>query len=76
MGEAKWTEKVPTVSFLQETLDQLIAKGTPYPLAADMSIYYVLFIPEKPKAKMLWPENVYILDASDVIFHTHDISSE
>ena len=71
MGEAKWTEKVPSVAFLQEVLSQLIAKGTPYPITEDMTVYYILFIPEKPKVKMQWPKNVYIFDAEDVIFHTH-----
>ncbi len=73
VGEAKWTEKVPSVAFLQEVLSQLIAKGTPYPITEDMTVYYILFIPEKPKVKMQWPKNVYIFDAEDVIFHTPHI---
>lgn len=67
LGEAKWTEKIPSTQFIEHTMNQLIAKGAPYPLSKYAKVYYVIFVPEKPKVYLNLPENIFILDAQNVI---------
>jgi len=67
IGEAKWTEKKPTVHWIQNTIQELKNKGIPpvkrHPHA---QIHYVLFIPEKPKQLKL-PTDVRVVEAKDII---------
>jgi AAA+ ATPase superfamily predicted ATPase len=67
IGEAKWTEKKPSVQWIYKTIQELKSKGIPpvkrHPEAI---LHYVLFIPEKPKGLML-PPDVRIVEAKDVI---------
>jgi AAA+ ATPase superfamily predicted ATPase len=68
LGEAKWTEKTPSIQFIEKTMRQLIAKGEPYSYQLPMTKYYLIFVPEKPMEAFHLPENVFLLDAEDVIF--------
>lgn len=67
IGEAKWTEKKPSVRWVQKTLQELQGKGIPpvkrHPHA---EVCYVLFIPEKPTA-FTPSSNVRIVDAKELI---------
>lgn len=67
IGEAKWTEKAPTVKWVQNVISELKHKGIPpiqrHPRA---QIRYALFLPEKPKLLNL-PPDVRLIDAKEVI---------
>lgn len=67
IGEAKWTEKKPSVQWIYKTIQELKNKGIPpverHPNA---QIYYVLFIPEKPQQLKL-PSDVRVVDAKEII---------
>ncbi len=67
IGEAKWTEKKPSVPWINRTIQELKSKGIPpvkrHPNA---QLHYVLFVPEKPKGLSL-PTDVRIIDAKEVI---------
>ena len=67
IGEAKWTEKKPSVHWVNKTIQELKSKGIPpvkrHPNA---QLHYVLFIPEKPKGLSL-PSDVRVVDAKEVI---------
>lgn len=67
IGEAKWTEKKPTLQWIRQRIQELKSKGIP-PVNRNMKaqMHYVLFIAEKPKNLVL-PPDVAILDAKDVI---------
>jgi len=67
IGEAKWTEKKPSVQWIYKTINELKSKGIPpvkrHPNA---QLHYVLFIPEKPK-ELLLPPDVRVIGAKEVI---------
>jgi AAA+ ATPase superfamily predicted ATPase len=67
IGEAKWTEKKPSVQWVYKAIQELKSKGIPpvkrHPKA---QLRYVLFIPEKPKGLSL-PPDVYVIEAKEVI---------
>ena len=46
---------------------ELISKGSPSFHSNFANIYYVIFVPEKPKNKKILSNNIFIVDASDVI---------
>jgi hypothetical protein len=68
LGEAKWSEKIPSASDLESLLHQLIAKGTSVPFQESTTFYYAIFVPEKPKEKINLPKNTFVLDAKEVIW--------
>ncbi len=67
IGEAKWTDSIPSIRATQSIINELKNKGIP-PVERHPSghILYVLFLPEKPK-KIELPPDVIILTAEDVI---------
>jgi AAA+ ATPase superfamily predicted ATPase len=65
LGEAKWLDKTPSVQNIERILQELMSKGTVN--QSYETIYYVIFVPEKPKEPMKLSENVFVLDANDVI---------
>lgn len=67
IGEAKWTAKTPTTSFIHKTIAQLQNKGIPPIKRNDhMSVLYVLFVSGKPKNLKI-PKGVKIVDAKEII---------
>ncbi len=67
VGEAKWTEKVPTARWTEQVIAELKQKGIP-PVKRNpkAQIRYVFFLPEKPKSIPL-PPDVRLVDAKEVI---------
>lgn len=67
VGEAKWIDKTPPLSWIEKTIMDMEKKGFP-PVTRNprASFYYGLFIPEKPK-KLDLPPNVKVVDAKEVI---------
>ncbi len=67
IGEAKWTLKPPSASWIYRMIEELKKKGIP-PIQRDprTQFVYVLFVPEKPKQLTL-PKGVKVLDAQAVI---------
>jgi AAA+ ATPase superfamily predicted ATPase len=67
IGEAKWTLKAPSRSWVYQTIEELKNKGTP-PIQrrAQMQFKYALFLSQKP-AGFQAPPGVSILDARDVV---------
>ncbi len=67
IGEAKWTEKRPTVGWVHKQIQALKSKGIP-PVKRNpqAQLEYVLFIPEKPKNGS-WPRDVKVVDAKEII---------
>jgi len=67
IGEVKWTEKKPSVQWINQTIQELKGKGIPpikrHPKA---QLHYVLFVPEKPKQIAL-PSDVTLVEAKEVI---------
>jgi hypothetical protein len=49
-----------------KTIEELKRKGLPAGMPSYASIYYALFIPEKPKHLML-PPHVKVFDAEEVL---------
>jgi|688.fasta_scaffold13698_9 AAA+ ATPase superfamily predicted ATPase len=67
IGEAKWTAKTPTASFIHNTIEELKQKGLPsIERQEDHKLIYGLFLPESPK-KIILPKNVKLIDAQEVI---------
>ena len=67
IGEAKWTKKRPTLSWVYRTIDELKNKEIPpVKRPPDVKLRYVLFIPEKP-TKMNLSEDVRVVDAREII---------
>lgn len=67
IGEAKWTSKVPTATWIYKTIEELRNKGRPpVQYHKEAKIIYALFIPEKPKHLNL-PEDVIVLTAQEII---------
>lgn len=67
LGEAKWTEKNVNAKMIESIFHELHSKGVPAVGKKCTSIYYCVFIPEKPKEKMRLPSNYLLFDAKDVI---------
>ena len=67
LGEVKWKDEIPSVKFLEKTAQELISKGSPSFHSNFANIYYVIFVPEKPKNKKILSNNIFFVDASDVI---------
>ena len=67
IGEAKWTAKAPSASWVHQEIDDLKKKGIP-PIQrqTNTKYMYALFVPEKPK-KLILPPDVKIIDAKEVI---------
>jgi AAA+ ATPase superfamily predicted ATPase len=67
IGEAKWTAKIPSVTWIHRTIKELKDKGLP-PVhrQPNAKILYALFIPEKPK-KLILPADTKVIDARDVL---------
>jgi AAA+ ATPase superfamily predicted ATPase len=67
IGEAKWTSKRPSETWIHKIFTELKAKGFP-PIHRhpQMKIHYVIFIPEKP-AKLELPPQMKVVDAKEVI---------
>jgi AAA+ ATPase superfamily predicted ATPase len=67
IGEAKWTTKTPSPTWIYKTIQDLKNKGIP-PIAhsANTQFVYVLFVPEKPKGLKL-PQGIKVVDAKDVL---------
>lgn len=67
IGEAKWTKKEPSASWVSEEVRELKAKGLP-PIghAKGCSVSYALFIPHKPQLLELEPD-VRVVDAQEVL---------
>ena len=67
IGEAKWHHKPSTAASIYQTIEALKNKGLPpFVKSHHKSIYYGLFVPEKPKRLKL-PPNVFVYDAKDVL---------
>lgn len=67
IGEAKWTKKPPSSLWIGKMVQEMQNRGIPpVPRLPNAKIFYVLFIPEKPK-QMNLPENVRVVDAQEVI---------
>lgn len=67
IGEAKWTNKPPTIAWVRKQVEELVRKKAP-PIKRpnNLEILSVLFISEKPK-NYTPPPGVKIVDAQDVI---------
>lgn len=67
IGEAKWTKKSPSHSWIYETINILRSKGVP-PIGSPPTAnkLYALFITEKPN-KLDLPPDVRVLDAKEVL---------
>jgi hypothetical protein len=67
IGEAKWTEKKPSVQWIYKTVQTLKAKGIP-PVErhSHAQIHYVLFVPERPPQLKL-PSDVRVVEANELI---------
>ena len=67
VGEAKWISKIPSIHWVNKTVELIKAKGLPVlPHPYPTKIVYALFIPERPLHLDL-PINVRVIDAADVI---------
>jgi len=67
IGEAKWTEKKPTPSWISQSIQELKNKGIPpVKRRPDTKLHYALFIPEKPKSLQL-PPDVRLVEAKEII---------
>ena len=67
IGEAKWTQKTPTKSWIEKCIEELQAKGIPpVKRSPNVKIEYALFLPEIPEGIRL-PENVRLVGAGDSI---------
>lgn len=67
VGEVKWIEKVPSATWVYKTIEELKNKGLPSGMRHSYtSIYYALFIPEKPKHLTL-PAHVKVVDAEEIL---------
>ena len=67
IGEAKWISKIPTATWIHQTIEELKQKGIP-PIQhkPNSKIIYALFIPEKPKQLTL-PKDVIVWSAEEII---------
>ncbi len=67
IGEAKWTSKAPSASFIQAAIQELKNKGLP-PTSRHLhgKVLYVLFVPEKPPSLAL-SSDVRLICAQEVI---------
>ncbi len=67
IGEVKWTEKAPSASWIEKTIQDLKSKGIPpVQRRPNAKLQYILFVPEKPK-KLTLPPDVKIVEAKQVI---------
>lgn len=67
LGEAKWSENEISANFVQGILNELLQKGTPFPIGPEISLCYAIFVPEKPKEPLELPKNVFLFEAKDII---------
>jgi len=68
LGEAKWTSKEVTATFVKEVLHQLQSKGIPRLQGIDTCrICYCVFVPEKPKVKLNLNQGCYVFDIKEVM---------
>lgn len=72
LGEAKWSEKKPSIEFVQRILVELLQKGTPYPVSKNTILFYAIFVPEKPTGNLELPKNVFLFEAKDLIRKPND----
>lgn len=67
IGEAKWTSKIPSATWIYKAIEELKNKGLPFiAKQSNMQVFYGLFVPEKPRQLNL-PPNVKIIDAGEVL---------
>ncbi len=67
VGEAKWTAKAPSLTWVYKVIQELKNKGLPPVQRPDkIGVLYVLFVAEKPPGLIL-PEDVKVIDATEVI---------
>lgn len=67
IGEAKWLTKIPSNAWIYKTIEEIKNKGIP-PVSRNLKaqLFYVLFIPEKPKNLNL-PTTIRIVDAEEIL---------
>jgi hypothetical protein len=67
IGEAKWTSKVPSPTWIYKTIEELKNKGLPFiARQSNRQVFYGLFVPEKPK-RLILPPNIKVIDAEEVL---------
>lgn len=67
IGEAKWTSKTPSSSFIDATIREMRNKGEPpVPRDPNGKMLYALFVPEKPRG-FVPPSDVKLIDTQEVI---------
>lgn len=68
LGEAKWVQGQVTEKFIRNTLASLHAKGIPdIEIRKNASIKYCIFVPELPNKKIRLEENVFLIDAENIV---------
>jgi len=67
VGEAKWTAKPPSPSWICKVIDEIKSRGVPpVQRSKDAEVIYAVFLPEKPLHLKL-PKDVKVIDARAVV---------
>lgn len=68
VGEAKWLEETPTPLALTGLFQELLKKGVPPSRRGNqIEVRHALFVPTRPRAKVMTPPEVEVFDARDVL---------